>query len=360
MTLIQNSLSLVRRGWRSILALTTLISIGCFVFALALGDVFTQAAVLRGGQTLRAEDAVSFTTFYKEGAVSVPSQAALKVLVQEFDADRAYSAVINNTAVTEPASSTDDALVLLFGDAIPDLYPDLQLCSPAPCAMHGASVANDSAVDLPYLGMRIPVEGELPDHATWFDPNSTGIPLAQHTVVRLPAAAVERLDPYAQEEVLSRAVLLRPSSVVVDSFVSEVRSSEIYLVPNRLAAEQPRAFREVLSRSGLYLAGFGAYVALMFIIMSSSLRALLERESARFKIHRMSGATNWEITGIVAGFLGTSIILLPLLVCAPLLLLGGSFADGYKIVAIGCGAIWLAQTLWSSRSLQSPEVGRIR
>lgn len=357
MSVLGPAFRLVAVGWRSILALAILISVGCFVFSLALADVFTQAAVLRGGRTLRALDAVSFTTFYKEGGVSTPDAAALDLVERQLASRVAYTAVVQNADLDGTASVTDVPIVVIFGDIIPDLYPDLRLCSPAPCAMRGVDVKVGVPPDLTYAGMRIPFADELPRRATWFDPNSTGIKLAERIVVRLPPQDVSRLDQYAQEELLSRVVMLAPPGEVVDDFVGAVRSSDLYLVPSRLAQDQPRGFRQVLSRSALYLAGFLAYLGLMFGVLSASLHSLLRREATTFWIYRMSGASTRQVNGSIAVFLAFSTVLLPVLACAPLLLVGESFADAFGVVLVGCAAVWLLETVRARRSLAGSEVG---
>jgi hypothetical protein len=123
--------------------------------------------------------------------------------------------------------------------------------------------------------------------------------------------------------------------------------------------DQPRGFREVLSRSSLYLAGFGAYLLLMFSIMSMSLHGLLGRESSRFQIYRMSGATAREVNAVIALFLTLSIVALPVLACAPLLLLGGSFPEAFRVVVVGCVAVSVLE-VWRARGSRADlKLGRV-
>ena len=360
MTGMRNALRLIRQGWRSTVALTLLISVGCFVFSLALSDVFTQAAVLRGGRVLRAADAVSFTTFYKEGAVSTPSADALAVVADQLTARTAYTAVINNVDLSGSSSEPGLSIVVLLGDRVLDLYPDLDLCAPTPCAMRGRDAGGDAAPSLEFAGRTIPFSGRLPRRATWFDPSSTGIPLDQRVVVRLEPSDLGRLDAYAQEELISRVVLLKPDAALVDAFVGEVRSRDVYLVPSRLSVDQPRAFREVVARSALYLSGFAAYLLLMFSILSVSLHSLLRRERSRFKIMRISGATERDVGAAVALFLVLSIVVVPVLVCAPLLLLGGSFPDAFLVVTAGCLVVCALEVVRARLSGVTADIGKVQ
>lgn len=354
--MLLHGIELVRSGLKWIVALALLISFGCFVFSLALADVYTQTAVLQGGRTLRANHATSFTPFYKEGAVSSTSPESIQLLAERIEQGQAYSAVLNNADVSGSESEMGEPIVLLFGNVVGDLYPDLNLCSPAPCAMRGGGAVGAVSGDLEFLGERIPIAGRLPKRATWFDPNSTGIPLAERTVIRLPPQDLVRLDEYAQEEVLTRTVMLRQPPAVVDRFVGTVQASDIYLVPSDLAVDQPQGFRDVVSRSGLYLAGFFTYLLLMFGVLSLSSNSLLQRESLRLHIFRMSGATRLHVYGSVGVFFGISIVFLPVLACLPLLLIGRSFAGAFGVVLLGCLMVWAAQTLGAIKSISAFEV----
>lgn len=49
------------RRWQAMLGISGMIAAACVVFALALEDVVSQVAVLKGGQHLREQHAVTFT-----------------------------------------------------------------------------------------------------------------------------------------------------------------------------------------------------------------------------------------------------------------------------------------------------------
>jgi len=52
------------------LALAGMVAVACVVLSLALGDVLSQVAVLRGARQLRERRAAFFTAYYPQGRVS--------------------------------------------------------------------------------------------------------------------------------------------------------------------------------------------------------------------------------------------------------------------------------------------------
>ncbi len=68
--------------------------------SLVLGDVITQAEVLRGGEAVRREEAVAFAAFYPIGSVSKTSPRLLDMLSEKIEKGEAYSSVLYNLVVS--------------------------------------------------------------------------------------------------------------------------------------------------------------------------------------------------------------------------------------------------------------------
>lgn len=356
MTAARLALALALRGWRALFATTLMLTAGTVVFALSLSDVMTQVAVLEGGRTLRSEGAVSFATYYQP-RVLLESPEAVEVAAGMIASGEAYSAVLYNTDV-DGRNAQPEPLVYVLGDAVRSLFPDLEMCTPAPCALVGRDLDATALEHVDVGGLAVPVVGRLARDATWFDPKSVGLPLGERVVVNLPAEHAGRLDAYAQEELLSRMVLLDPSDAEVDRLVDPVARAGVHLVPSRLAEDQPRAFASTMTRSALHLAAVAAYLALGLTVLAASLRRVLERETSRLRIHRLSGASGRQLLGAVALFYACGSVLLPLLACAPFLLLGGDFARAVQLTAL-CALVAYAVLLGGGlRTVDGQTLGR--
>ncbi|RMH39538.1 MAG: hypothetical protein D6694_11120, partial [Gammaproteobacteria bacterium] len=160
------------------------------------------------------------------------------------DRGQAYTAIVYNMALDKPQFAGGYPTLVLFGDVVPELFPDVHLCTPAPCAMRGAAVAGGVVDTVDIGGESIPVENALPGGATFFDVNVAGLPLSHRIVIRAPTRVIPRLNPIEREELLTRAVFLNPSDATVYTFVTGAAQGGLFLVPHRVSVEQPRRFRE--------------------------------------------------------------------------------------------------------------------
>ena len=156
------------RRWPVMLTLTGLITISTAVLSLALAEVLSQVAVLKGAEQLREHRAVFFTPYYPPNGVSRIGRETVQYLMALIDQQQAYTAIVYNMALDDPEFAGGHPTLVLFGDVIPRLFPDLPLCDPAPCAARGAKVVG--VVDSVTIGgAEIPVEKTLPRGATLVD-----------------------------------------------------------------------------------------------------------------------------------------------------------------------------------------------
>lgn len=307
------------RRWPTMLALAGMIAVACVVLSLALGDVLSQVAVLRGAKQLRERHAVTFTPYYRPGTVSSVDADKVKYLADMIDGREAYTAVVYNMGVDDPNFAGGHTTLVLFGDVLPDLFPDLKLCDPAPCAMRGAKLAGEKIDAVSLAGENIPVVSTLPAGATFFDVNVAGLPLDRRLLIRMSTGALPLLHPREREEALTRAVLLAPAVEVVDTYVSGSGKGELFLVPHDVATDQPQRFRETMMVSAMYIVGMLGFLMLVIIAFVSSARLTMRQESRTFKIREMCGATPMHITLQIGGFLATVVLVPPIALLSLLL-----------------------------------------
>jgi len=187
--------------------------------------------------------------------VSQVGDDTVQYLMGLIDRRQAYTAIVYNMALEDPDFAGGHPTLILFGNVVPKLFPDMHLCDPAPCAALGAKISGYVGESLNVGGEDIPVEQILPRGATFFDANAAGLPLDNRIVVRAQARVMPRLNPIEQEEFLTRAVLLDPPDSVVDTFVSGAAQGGLFLVPNEVSVEQPKRFREIMMGSVMYIVG---------------------------------------------------------------------------------------------------------
>lgn len=335
------------RRWPSMLSLAGMIAVACVILALVLGDVLSQLAVLRGGAELRNRQAVTFTPYYESGDVSRVDDRVVDVLVSQIRSGQAYSAIVNNVQVDNPDFADGIPTVVLFGDVLSSVFPDLQLCDPAPCAMRGAELSDRQIGPIEFAGTRLDVDNVLPLSATFFDANAAGLPLDARIVIRLPADRLPLVDPIEREEAMTKAVMLAPSDQDVDAFVSGCVRGGLFLVPHDVAVDQPRRFQDLIIMSAMYVVGLVAFLGLVLSAFSSAADATMRQEVRAFSIRRMYGASSWHVSVRVGSFLATAVLVLPVPLLLLLRLAGGSVADGalwVMWVVVGIFALLWAST----------------
>ncbi|MGH8887747.1 MAG: hypothetical protein ACRDYX_21775 [Egibacteraceae bacterium] len=340
---------LALRRWPSVLALATMIGLACLVLSLLLGDVLSQLAVLRGGAQLRDRHAVTFTPYYKRGGVSNVDDATVHTLVSQIRNSEAYAVIVYNVQVDNPDFADGIPTVVLFGDVLLSVFPNLRLCVPAPCAMRGAALASRTINPIDFAGERLDVDAVLPASSTFFDANVAGLPLDRRIVLHLPAEDLLHVNPIEREEALTKAVLLAPDARLVDTFVASAARGGLYLAPHDVAVDQPRRFQDLMIRSAMYVVGLAGFLGLVLSAFASTAAATMRRETPTFTIRRMYGATPWRVSVRVGAFIAATVLALPgsllLLLLLLLILSGDPVADGagwvLALVAIIFAVLWI-------------------
>lgn len=294
------------------LTLTALITLATVVLSFSLIDVLSQAAVLNGGRQLREHHAVFFTPYYPHGEVSRVGDEVVDYLMDLIERRQAYTAIVYNMALDDPDFAGGHPTLVLFGEVLPELFPDLPLCDPAPCAMRGAKVRGEIVASVRIGGEDIAIEQILPRGTTFFEVNVAGLPLDYRIVVRAPVWVIPSLHPIEREELLTRAVLLNPPDSTVEAFVSGAAQGGLFLVPHEVSVEQPRRFREIMMYSVMYMVGILAFLALAFIAFISSARLVMQKERRALKIRKMYGATPLHIGLRIGGFLAALMLIPPM------------------------------------------------
>ena len=348
---VKGGFSLARRRWPMMVPLAGLIALSTVVLSFALVDVLSQFAVIRGAYQLQQHRAVFFTPFYPAyGEVSHVEEETVRYLMDWIDRQQAYTAIVYNMALDDPTFAGGYPTLILFGDVVPDLFPDMRLCAPAPCAMRGAQVVEGTVEAVDVGGESIRVAGRLARGATFFDVNAAGLPLDHRVVIRAPTRAIPRLNAIEQEELLTRAVFLNPSDTTIYTFVSMAARGRLFLVPHYVSVEQPRHCREIMMRSAMYIGGMLAFLSLAFTAFVSSARSIIQSERRSFKIRQMYGATPLHLSLRIGSFLA-SVIVLPQMILLTLLqaflrLTGAPAPDAPAWVLLGLflvfGFLWLS------------------
>lgn len=343
---VSGGVRLALRRWPSLLTLAAMIGLAWVVLSLVLTDVLVQVAVLRGGEALRDRHAVTFTPYYGNSDVSEVADATVRALAEQISDGRAYTAVVSNVRIDDPGFADGHSTMVVFGDALASVFPDLRLCAPAPCAMRGAALAEHPIAPIELAGRRLQAEAVLPTSATFFDPNVAGLPLDQRIVLHLPAADLLRLDWYEREEALTKAVLLAPDPAWVDAFVDSVGRDGLYLVPHDVAVDQPRRFQHIMIMSAMYIVGLAGFLGLVLSTFASAAAATMRRETRAFTIRRMCGARPGHMSVRVGSFLAVTVLALPVPLLLLLLLAGDPLASGARwvlaMVAIIFAVLWFS------------------
>ncbi len=321
-----------------------MITFACVVLALVLGDVLSQSAVLSGGRELRARQAVTFTPYYQFSAVSDIQGAAQDLLIAGASDGTAYAAITNNVAVNNPDFADGVPTVVLIGDSVSAVLPGVDLCSPAPCAMRGAHLADWQINPIEFAGETFTPDMVLRSSATFFDPNVAGLNLDGRIVLLVPPSKFPLMDEFEREEAISKTVLLAPSSTEVDEFVSSAARDGLLLVPHDIAVDQPKRFSELMVMSAMYVAGLVAFLSLVLTAFASTADSAIRRESASFAIRRMYGAKPHHMLVRTGSFLAVTMLAAPVPLLLLLRLVGDPVAPGANVVLVVVlaifGALW--------------------
>ncbi|MFZ5888144.1 MAG: hypothetical protein ACOYYF_11840 [Chloroflexota bacterium] len=308
---IRDGFILAFRRWHVMLTLAALITLSAAVLSFALADVLSEVYVLKGAKELRERHAVFFTAYYPEGGdVSRIDDETVQYLMDLIERQQAYTSIVYNMALDNPDFAGGYPTLILFGDVVPNLFPDMHLCVPVPCAMRGAKVTGDGIDRVNIGGTDIPVEQRLSRGATFFDVNAAGLPLDYRIVIRAPTSVIPVLNPIEREELITRTVFLNPPGTMVYTFISGAARGGLFLVPHEVSIEQPQQFREIMMRSAMYIIGMVAFLALAFMAFVLSARLVMQQERRGFKIRQMYGATPLHISFRIGGFLA-AVVLLP-------------------------------------------------
>jgi hypothetical protein len=297
------------------LALAGMFAVACVVLALTLSEMLLEVATLRGARQLRERRAVSFVE-YSEGPWTAVGDDTVRLLAELIGRREAYTAVLFNMELGDPAFNGLPRPVVLFGDAILDLFPDLQLPAVVPSALYGARLAGRELDSLSIAGQTIPVVGALPMGATFFDPKSGALRLDQRIVVRAPAELLLRLTPIERHEVLSRAVMIAPAYEVVDAFVSGCARGGMFLIPQGLAGEPHHRLGEWMMIAATYIVSMLGFLALVLNAYVASAHLAIRQEMPAFKIREMYGATKMYISLRIGSFLAAVVLVLPVALLA--------------------------------------------
>jgi len=335
---VSNGLAMALRRWPTMLTIAGMMAVASFVLSLTLGTAMWEITALTRARYLGERKAVAFATYYPHGAKSSVGEGTIQYLVDMIDRREAYTAVVNNMGVDDPDSPGGHAVMVLFGDVVSDLFPELEPGEPKalPFAMRGARFAVRNLDSLSLGNESIPVVKTLRAGTTFFDLKLGVLPLDRRLVIRAPARMLPLLGPVAREEALSRAVMLAPADAVLDTYVSGCAQGGLFLVPFGAATDYPQRFQRSLEASAMYIAAMFGFLALVLAAFASSARLTICQEMRAFKIREMYGATAMHVSLRIGGFLAAVVLALPVALLSLLALTGGPYTAGafWVILAI--------------------------
>lgn len=207
----------------------------------------------------------------------------MQYVIDQINNKKGYTAIFNNMGLDDPDFAEGYPTLVLFGDVIQDLFPELPLCESVPCAMQGSKLVDENIKAVNIAGENIPVVGTLPTGATFFDPSAAGLSLDNRIVIRAPTKLLPLPNFIEQEEAIARTVLLDPESKVVDTFVTSSANNGLYLIPHNISVEQSQLFRGIMNGSAMYIVGILSFLVLVFIAFVSSARLTIRQEASDFQ-----------------------------------------------------------------------------
>lgn len=334
------------------LFVSLLAALGSLMLASVLSDFQTQIGVISAGRALSAHHAIAFSVYYRDQRVSALDADFVEQVSDLIERGDAYATVINNATVGDQELTTQPSAqlpVVLIGAAVQELFPNLPLCSPAPCGMRGADL--DPAIEqVASVGrMEITAGTSLPRNAVHFDVLAGAQSLDNRLLLRLPPRSLVKLSDYGREEAITRTVLLDPSPDVVDSFVLGASRGGLYLVPLDLATKQPLAYRNALSMAFKYILGVLSFLAIILVAFTLSAVVVFEQSQRELVIRRAYGASARHIAFRGAAFIAVALVAMPLL--AGLVWVGigrisiaALFVTLLPVVTLGL-VLWIALTV---------------
>ncbi|WP_092974775.1 hypothetical protein [Actinopolyspora lacussalsi] len=352
---LRGGVRMALRRWPTMLSLAAMIGLACVVLVVLLVDVLVQFKALRGGHELRERGAVVFKPYYGSSEVTSVPDRTVADLVDMIRAERAYTAVIGNARLNSPDFAGGVPTVLFIGSELAETVPDLELCEPAPCAMRGAEVA-PPAEPVGIAGHIFTDFERLPRSATHFETHLGAVSLDERMVLNLPPESLPRLNRYEREEAMSRAVLLEVSDSELDSYLAGNAAGELYLVPHRVAVDQPKRLSGIMVAATMYVAGMAAFLSLVLLAFAATARRTLYRERAVFAIRRTHGASGGHLAVRLAGFVGVVVLLPPLPPLVGLLLVGGPLASAAGWMAVLVVVIFLGLWGWTVKQQRGHEL----
>lgn len=222
---------------------------------------------------------------------------------------------------------------VLIGTGIEQTHPDVNWCSPAPCAMRGPkstpfdSTIRSGAISLPGDGQ----ETILKEGAAFWTPDSDNRTLDYSKLVRLNPQDFSFLEPRTQRILSERVILLgQPDEHLLQEFLAETYADGHTLIPTPLDSPA-RPWLSSRTHFALLLLNIVlALGALSVIAYCLHARRIVDRTVRALAIRRMCGGTPEGSYLRMASYIGFSMALIPGLVGIAILIL-----DTYAGIPLG-------------------------
>lgn len=303
---------------------------------------------------MRAQSAVVFTPVYPENSVSQVSDETLDRLSLSISDGNAYSAIVNNLGINNPDEFDGVTTIAIVGQQPFRLFPSLGGGYEAPCVLFGSKLDRGSG-SVHFRGLTINRYKKLPENATWFDPNVSGINLDHVQIILLRVTDLGKLHTIEKEELVTKAVFLNPSENMLFNYTQSAASSQLYLIPENLASAQSARFNGIMKRASLYILAMIAFSGLAMFIYTAIMREIIRDELRSFIIRRMCGASQLKIRIRIVTYVAMTSILIPTMVCLFLLQLGAPIDKGAQVMLFIIAGIFVVWLIYAIRMVNRME-----
>ncbi|MDO4888269.1 MAG: hypothetical protein Q3979_06155 [Actinomycetaceae bacterium] len=328
------------RRWPVIGLLSAMMAVTSAVLTFLMADVMIQYSSLRGGLALREHNATILAFHYSPGIASTDSEA-IDIAEQWMSEGKAYTAVVSNVRVNDPGFAGGHPVAIVIGQRARSIFPDLELCSPAPCAMRGERVEGP-VPEIEIADHRLTADEALPRGAVWFDPHASGHSLDETVVLHLRPEDLPKLNSEEQEEALINVVSFGIPEADMAGFVRASARTGLYLIPSSVQYAQSQQLGDVMTMSAVYVLGIAAFAALTLMCFAMVTRQTLRARYRDFAIRRMYGARESTVWLRVAGFLATVVLALPVPILVVLMLMGYPVATPARWILAALVALFAA------------------
>lgn len=355
LTEIRGGARMALSHWRSGLLISSCLSVMVFMLTIVVVGLSEDDQEDKIQSQIRAQEGYAFTVAQRADLNTDPdkepdhdgalSPRALELLEELLKQPGTYGIApfgSSDDGATPDSGDATREFMVIIGQGIEQVHPNVDWCSPAPCVMRGAkSIPLDPTIHSGEI--TLPGDGHeaiLQEGAGLWEPDSGATNLDYEKILRLTPTDLPKLSPRAQRALSERVILLgEPNPDVLEEFLAESYRSGHTLIPQRLDAPKRPFLDSHTHIALLVLILVLALSALAVIAYCLHARRIVDRTVRALAIRRMCGGTPEGSYLRMASYIGFSMALIPGLVGIVILIV-----DTYAGIPFGA-AVSLATLL---------------